>query len=103
MAIIYPAYFRIFIRKPDGWAIDGIRLFYNHSGREYNFDDAWVRYGVNKKSLVIELFRQYGGKLGYYLVNLRDKKYYYCGLTDEDIQNTLYSIGIGRKEKTSNE
>jgi hypothetical protein len=98
MAVIYPSHFRILYRETNGWSVNRGRVFFNCTDREYNFDDAWVRYGVNKKSLVIELFRQYGGKLGYYIVNLRDKKYYYCGLTDEDIQNTLYSLGIGRKE-----
>ncbi|MGL5875850.1 MAG: hypothetical protein ACRC2R_26415 [Xenococcaceae cyanobacterium] len=98
MALIYPSHFRILQREVDGWTIDRGRVFYNHSGREYNFNEDWIKYGVTKQKLVIELFRQYGGKLGYYLANLRDKKYYYCGLTDEDIQQTLYSLGIGKKE-----
>jgi hypothetical protein len=97
MALIYPSYFRILQREVDGWSIRNVGIFYNHSGRECNLDD-WTEYGITKQKLVIELFRQYGGKLGYYLANLKDKRYYYCGLTDEDIQNTLYSIGIGRKE-----
>jgi hypothetical protein len=98
LRIIYPSYFRIFVRKPEGWAVDGIRTFYNPKAIDYDPDSIWKQYNVTPQKIVIQLFRQYGGKLGYYLVNLRDKKYYYCGLTDEDIQETLYSLGIGRKE-----
>ncbi len=95
--IIYPFYFRVLERKVDGWFLSGSSVFYNHKGRKYDPERDWVNYNITKQKLVIELFRQFGGKLGYYLANLKDKKYYYCGLTDEDIQNTLYSIGIGRK------
>lgn len=42
----------------------------------------------------IELFRQYGGKLGYYLADLRNKKCDYCGWTEEDVRGKLYELGI---------
>jgi hypothetical protein len=96
--LIYPTYFRIFRRRPDGWSVVKPSIFYNPYDSHYDLEADWKKYGVNKQKLVVELFRQYGGKLGYYLANLRDKKYYYCGLTDKDIQETLYSLGIGRKE-----
>lgn len=97
--IIYPFYFRILERKVDGWLLCSGKVFYNRSGRKYNPDDDWTKYNITKQKLVIELFRQFGGKLGYYLANLKDKKYYYCGLSETDIQNTLNSIGIGRKDR----
>jgi hypothetical protein len=96
--IIYPLYFRILRRKPDGWCITKPSVFYNPSDRPYDPELDWEAYGITKQKLVVELFRQYGGKIGYYLANIRDKKYYYCGLTDKDIQEKLYSLGIGRKE-----
>jgi len=37
-------------------------------------------------------------KSGYYLANLRERKYYYCGLNWEDIRTTLQSLGIGRAD-----
>ncbi len=76
-------------------ALAGGRGFIN---RQYNPSDAWIKHGITKQKLVVELFRKFHGKLGFYLVNLKDKKYYYCGLTKKDIQNTLYAIGIGRKD-----
>lgn len=96
--LIYPLYFRILRRKPDGWCITKPDIFYNPIRQPYDPEGDWSAYGISKQELVVELFRQYGGKLGYYLANLRDKKYYYCGLTDEDIQSTLHSIGIGKYE-----
>ena len=98
MTIIYPYYFRILERQADGWALTGMQIFYNHDDRTYNLDDIWADYGITKQKLIIELFREFEGKLGYYLADLKHKKYYYCGLTDKDIQETLYSIGIGRRE-----
>ena len=98
MTIIYPYYFRILERQADGWALTGMQIFYNHSDRAYNLDDIWADYGITKQELITELFREFGGKLGYYLADLKHKKYYYCGLTDKDIQKTLYLIGIGRRE-----
>lgn len=95
-AIIYPHNFRILERQIDGWFLTGMKVFYNHFEREYNLNDDWDYYNITKQELVIELFRQFGGKLGYYLADLRHKQYYYCGLTDEDIQVTLHSLGIGR-------
>lgn len=95
--LIHPAYFRVLAREVNGWTMRKVGVFYNPSGREIDLNDLSC-YDTTPQQLVVELFRQYGGKLGYYLADLRHKKYYYCGLTDEDIQQTLYSLGIGRKE-----
>jgi hypothetical protein len=72
-------------------------VFYNPRNINIDPNDLSI-YDTTPLKVVIELFRQYGGKLGYYLADLRHKKYYYCGLEEEDIQETLYSLGIGRKE-----
>jgi hypothetical protein len=55
-------------------------------------------YGTTKKKVVIELFRINGGKPGYYLADLRNKQYYYCGTEPEDITAQLQSLGIGRPD-----
>lgn len=56
------------------------------------------QFGLTEQQVVIELFRINGGKPGYYLANLRDRKYYYCGLEWEDIKTTLQNLGIGRAD-----
>ncbi|GBO54807.1 hypothetical protein APA_2858 [Pseudanabaena sp. lw0831] len=38
------------------------------------------------------------GKVGYYLVNLRDKKYHCCGSNWQDVQENLLNLGIGKRE-----
>ncbi len=96
--MIFPDYFRVLERVPDGWNLLRTKVFCSLNNRQYNPSDAWIKHGITKQKLVVELFRKFHGKLGFYLVNLKDKKYYYCGLTKKDIQNTLYAIGVGRKD-----
>lgn len=55
-------------------------------------------FGTTKNKVVIELFRINGGKIGYYLVNLREKKYYYCGQDWASVKAKLRELGIGRDE-----
>ncbi|MHC5762608.1 hypothetical protein [Nostoc sp.] len=56
------------------------------------------RYGVSGDTLLVELFRVNGGKAGYYIANLKDKLYYYCGSTLDDVRRQFLSLGIGRTE-----
>jgi hypothetical protein len=43
-----------------------------------------------------EFFKINGGKEGYYLANILDKKYYYCGQSPQDVKNRLIELGIGK-------
>lgn len=45
---------------------------------------------------MIALFRLNGGRAGFYLANLKDKQYYYCGRSLEGVQTQLFNLGIGR-------
>ncbi|TBR56670.1 hypothetical protein B4U84_28835 [Westiellopsis prolifica IICB1] len=45
-----------------------------------------------------ELFRINGGKQGYYIADIQDKKYYYCGTEWEDVKLKLGELGIGRPD-----
>ncbi len=96
--MIFPDYFRILERTSDGWMLIGTKVFCSLDNRKYNPEDAWVQYAITKQALVIELFRQFHGKLGFYLVDLKYQRYYYCGLEEKDIQTKLISIGIGVKD-----
>lgn len=94
--IIHPDHIRIVERKPGGWLFKKGEMFYKHLPIAVDFQDFELLYGISKQQVVIELFRVNGGKSGYYLANLRDKKYYYCGLKWEDVRTTLQGLGIGR-------
>ncbi len=96
MSSIYPDYIRLVERKAGGWLIKKGEMFYKRLEIEIDFQDFDLLYGISKQQLAVELFRINGGKAGYYLANLRDKQYQYCGLNPEDIKTTLLSLGIGR-------
>jgi hypothetical protein len=53
-------------------------------------------YGLTVEKVLIRLFQLYAGKQGVYLINLKDQKYYYCGLTGADLKQKLLDIGFGR-------
>ncbi|PMB08215.1 hypothetical protein CEN49_10605 [Fischerella thermalis CCMEE 5273] len=58
-------------------------------------NDFELLYGITKQQIAIELFRINGGKAGYYLANLRGKKFYYCGIEPGGVKNKLLELGIG--------
>lgn len=94
--LIYPDYMRIVERRPRGWLFKKGIMFYKRLPIAIDFQDFELLYGISKQQVVIELFRVNGGKAGYYLADLRHKKFYYCGLSKENIKTTLLQLGIGR-------
>ncbi|MBD2771110.1 hypothetical protein [Iningainema tapete] len=97
--IVYPAYYRIILREitPQGgqWEFIKPKVFFNPLNLPIPSDIEWAS-GTTKKKVVTELFRLSMGKPGYYLANLMERKYYYCGSDWEDVRKTLLSLGIGR-------
>ena len=105
--LVYPAYYRIVKReiryKGGCWCFSRSKIFYNPlnlpiEGGDFSQADVEALFGTTKAEVVTELFRINGGKLGYYLANLLDKQYYYCGGTIDDVRHTLQGLGIGRPE-----
>lgn len=95
-SIIYPSHYRIFECRAGRWFIKNAEPFCNFSHPKCQ--SATSLEGITEQAVVIELFRINGGKTGYYLANLKDKKYYYCGNALEDVRTTLLSLGIGRAD-----
>lgn len=50
------------------------------------------------EEVAIELFRLNGGKAGYYIADIFEKKYYYCGTQWEDVKIKLRELGIGKQD-----
>jgi len=96
--IVYPIYFLPVKKKETAWYFDYGRNFYNRDSIPVPDCDRESMYGLTKKEIIVELFRIAAGRAGYYLVNMRDKKYYYCGSAWEDIRLKLRELGIGRDE-----
>lgn len=90
--VIHPDYIRIVERKPGGWSFKKGKMFYRCKPVTVDFQDFELLYGLSERQVVIDLFRVNGGKLGYYLADLRHKRYYYCGLDWEDVKKNALSV-----------
>ena len=92
-----PDCYRIFERRNSEWFLKKVNLFYSKLPFRVDMNDFKLLYGITQEQVAIELFRINGGKNGYYLANLKTKKYYYCGTESEGVKNKLLELGIGRK------
>ncbi|WP_445634505.1 KTSC domain-containing protein [Nostoc sp. DSM 114161] len=99
-SVYHPDYYRIIERIPGAWHFKKGELFYKRLPIDFN--DFELLYGITKQQITIELFRLNGGKIGYYLADLRHKKYYYCGTDPEGVKLHLRSLGIGRDDPMEN-
>lgn len=97
--IIRPVYYRIIERRGNGWAFKHGTPFINlFNAPLLADDDLFAVFDTSMKKVAIELFRINGGKQGYYIANILDKKYYYCGAEWQDVKNKLLELGIGRRD-----
>ena len=96
--IVCPDYIRLIERKVGGWLFKRGKIFYRKRQLFVDFENYDLLYGISKQQVVVELFRINAGKAGYYLADLRHKKYYYCGLETTDVKAVLRSLGIGRAD-----
>ncbi len=99
MKIIYPDYICIIEKTPNEWRIKQPKKLFWRSPKAtipaYR-EKREEAYGLTTKDLILPLFKKFLGKLGFYLVNMREREYYYCGLTWQDVQQKLWDIGITR-------
>lgn len=103
-SVIYPDFFRIVERKLGGWLIKKGTMFYKKLPiATSDLENTQLMYGISSEQIITELFRVNGGKLGYYLADLRHKRYYYCGLDWENVRATLRKLGIGRDDPIDEE
>ncbi|MBD2776853.1 hypothetical protein [Iningainema tapete] len=103
--IVYPVEYRIVQRhittEKSYWHFLKGKVFFNPLNLP-TYGDIEFMFGTTKKKVAIELFRINGGKPGYYLADLLERKYYYCGSIWEDVRTTLLLLGIGRVDPTKN-
>ena len=98
-SIIHPFHYQIYQRESTKWFVmEGASPFYNSTPTPMRLEDVAAQFGLTEQQIIINFFRINGGKPGFYLVNLRDKKYHYCGLSWVDIRTTFQSLGIGRAD-----
>ncbi|MEC4814029.1 MAG: hypothetical protein SAK29_12260 [Scytonema sp. PMC 1069.18] len=100
--IFYPVYYRIIERRGNGWAFTKGEPFINWFNAPWlSQRDLFATFDTSMKKVALELFRINGGKQGYYIANLLDKKYYYCGSQWEDVKTKLGELGIARPDPMS--
>ena len=97
-SVIHPIHFQIVERKNADWYFKNGTPFYNPTSKPLPTADVERLFGITKNKIVIELFRINGGKPGYYLANLKDKRYYYCGTDWSDVKKKLIDLGIDRAD-----
>lgn len=98
--IFCPDYFQIVRYDGEAW-------YFKHSQRFYNPQrikipsfinlsqiDKLAAFGTTTSKLIKEFCLINGGQIGYYLADLNDQKYYYCGLNWKDIKHTLRSLRL---------
>ncbi|WP_138503408.1 hypothetical protein [Nostoc sp. PA-18-2419] len=101
--VYHPDYYRIVERVSNGWLFKKGELFYTSLPFAVDMSDLELLYGISKLQVAVELRKINGDKAGYYLADLRNKKYYFCGTEVEDVRLKLRSLGIGRNDPMENE
>ncbi|NJL91558.1 MAG: hypothetical protein HC916_18580 [Coleofasciculaceae cyanobacterium SM2_1_6] len=94
MEITCPPYYIIVEALPGKWKFLSSEITNPITNEAHLFKASeLLRYAkLTKPEVMAQLFRINGGRLGYYLVNLKDKKYYYCGLLFESVSEKLLEI-----------
>ena len=97
-SVYIPSYLRIVRRTERQWRFTvPKRIVLSRQVEDTDFLVARERqYGLTKGKLVLEFRLLTGGKLGYYLADMKRKLYYYCGESWDDVRAKLSEIGIGR-------
>lgn len=97
--VVCPVYYQIIQRRGNGWAFKHGKPFLNlFNAPNLSPEDEFAAFDTSMKKVAIALFRINGGKQGYYIANILDKKYYYCGAKWEDVKIKLRELGIGRED-----
>lgn len=95
--LIHPFHYQIYRREGVDWFVkEGGKIFYNSTDQPVSLTHVEHQFGLTEEKVIIELFRINGGRSGYYLANLRDRQYYYCGVEWNDVKTTLQRLGLGR-------
>ncbi|MDF5731796.1 MAG: hypothetical protein PUP92_28260 [Rhizonema sp. PD38] len=100
--IVRPVYYRIIERRGKIWAFKEGSPFINlFNAPDLDMEDLFSLFDTSMEKIAAELRRINGAKQGYYIANILDKKYYYCGTEWSDIKAKLQELGIGKPDPMS--
>ncbi len=98
-SVVMPVYYQVALRQGTQWAFIHGETFYNHFNLpQFSISDTFIGFGTSMTKVAREFFKINGGKEGYYLANILDKKYCYCGEFPQDVKNKLIELGIGKSD-----
>lgn len=96
-SVVMPIYYQVALRQGTQWAFIHGETFYNTFNLpRFSIEDTFLGFGISMTKVAKEFLKINHGKEGYYLANIMDKKYYYCGKRPEDVKIKLLELGIGR-------
>lgn len=96
MKVIYPYYWQIYQHIGSKW----YRLPANRVSNEpEKFVPQHIekKFGFTEKEIIVNLFKINSGWQGYYIANLKEHKFFYCGTQWEDVNNTFQSFGVSHQ------
>jgi hypothetical protein len=101
-SILYPAYYQVVQFDGKAWGFKRGKTFLNPTCIPLPCSpdkiDYFQLFGLTPRQLILEFRFLNGGKVGYYIANMRDRDYYYCGHDWEDVRTTFQTLGIGRPD-----
>jgi hypothetical protein len=97
--IIRPIYYQVIERRGKIWAFREGETFVNwFNAPDLEMEDLFSLFDTSMEKIAAELRQINGAKNGYYIADIKDKKYYYCGSEWEDVKIKLRELGIGRPD-----
>lgn len=98
-SVVMPVYYQVALRQGTQWAFIHGETFYNPFNLpRFSIEDIFRGFGTSMTKVAREFFKINSGKSGYYLANILEKKYYYCGQYPQDVKAKLMELGIGRRD-----
>lgn len=98
--VYYPVYIRLVLRLEDRWRFLKGEPFVNlYNCPRLSLDDLFACFGTSLDDVSCELDRVNNRQKGFYIADIKDKKYYFCGTQWLDVKSKLFDIGIGVKDK----
>ena len=90
----YPSYIRIYEKYQGNWFVHIGKKFYSESNISLEKGKLERRYGLTLGRVISRLSLLFEGQPGYYVVDLKNKQYHYCGTQEEGVRDTLVQMGF---------